>query len=183
MASHWCCCRLPKRRGPQARLSHLWCLWNYIHVHVSMTQLPIYFTLTNLTFTFNNRVNAVSNGQLTGEAYTTGCLGTNGVRIWFFFGFLLGFGSLIGASWILFGEYVAYSKLIFVLSSITTLYRTPMILDLFQPMKIPSNLNTPTLVSLYSFRTLAFSWLHSSTNSADLKTCGVRFLYCRATVS
>ena len=148
-----------------------------------MTQLPIYFTLTNLTFTFNNRVNAVSNGQLTGEAYTTGCLGTNGVRIWFFFGFLLGFGSLIGASWILFGEYVAYSKLIFVLSSITTLYRTPMILDLFQPMKIPSNLNTPTLVSLYSFRTLAFSWLHSSTNSADLKTCGVRFLYCRATVS
>lgn len=54
-------------------------------------------------------VNAVSNGQLTGEAYTTGCLGTNGVRIWFFFGFLLGFGSLIGASWILFGEYVAYT--------------------------------------------------------------------------
>merc|ERR1712029_1214440 len=31
-------------------------------------------------------VNAVSNGQLTGEAYTTGCLGANGVRIWIFFG-------------------------------------------------------------------------------------------------
>jgi len=55
-------------------------------------------------------VNAVSNGQLTGEAYTTGCLGANGVRIWFFFGFLLGFGSLIGASWILFGEYVTETE-------------------------------------------------------------------------
>jgi hypothetical protein len=52
-------------------------------------------------------VNGVSNGQLRGEAYTTGCLGIRGARIWFFFGFLLGFGSLIGASWILFGEYVA----------------------------------------------------------------------------
>ena len=52
----------------------------------------------------------MSNGQLTGEAYTTGCLGANGVRIWFFFGFLLGFGSLIGASWILFGEYVTESN-------------------------------------------------------------------------
>lgn len=52
-------------------------------------------------------VNGVSNGQLNGEAYTTGCLGVRGARVWFFFGSLLGFGSLIGASWILFGEYVA----------------------------------------------------------------------------
>jgi hypothetical protein len=51
-------------------------------------------------------VNAVSNGQLRGESYTTGCLGVRSARVWFFFGFLLGFGSLIGASWILFGEYV-----------------------------------------------------------------------------
>lgn len=51
-------------------------------------------------------VNAVSNGQLRGESYTEGCLGVRGSRIWFFFGFLLGFGSLIGACWILFGEYV-----------------------------------------------------------------------------
>lgn len=51
-------------------------------------------------------VNAVSNGQLRGESYTTGCLGVTSARIWFFFGFLLGFGSLIGACWILFGEYV-----------------------------------------------------------------------------
>ena len=53
------------------------------------------------------RVNAVSNGQLRGESFTEGCLGVRGARIWFFFGLLMGFGSLIGASWILFGEYVA----------------------------------------------------------------------------
>ena len=57
-----------------------------------------------------NRVNAVSNGQLRGESYTTGCLGIRGARVWFFFGFLLGFGSLIGACWILFGEYVSNGK-------------------------------------------------------------------------
>lgn len=55
-------------------------------------------------------VNAVSNGQLRGESYTTGCLGNQGARVWFFIGFLLGFGSLIGASWILFGEYLFPNK-------------------------------------------------------------------------
>jgi len=51
-------------------------------------------------------VNAVSNGQLRGEAFTDGCMGMRGARMWFFFGFLMGFGALIGASYILFGEYV-----------------------------------------------------------------------------
>ena len=58
----------------------------------------------------NFRVNAVSNGQLRGESYTEGCLGVRSARVWFFLGFLLGFGSLIGASWILFGEYVTNGK-------------------------------------------------------------------------
>lgn len=31
---------------------------------------------------------------------------TTGARVWLFIGFLLGFGSLIAASWILFGVYV-----------------------------------------------------------------------------
>ena len=57
-----------------------------------------------------SRVNAVSNGQLRGDSFTTGCLGARGARVWFFFGFLLGFGSLIGASWILFGEYLIPSE-------------------------------------------------------------------------
>ncbi len=51
-------------------------------------------------------VNAVSNGQLRGESYTEGCLGVRGARLWFFLGFLMGFAALIGAGWILFGEYM-----------------------------------------------------------------------------
>ncbi|XP_064617685.1 transmembrane protein 50A-like [Liolophura sinensis] len=51
-------------------------------------------------------INSVSNGQIRGESYTTGCMGQTGARIWLFLGFLLGFGALIAASWILFGFYV-----------------------------------------------------------------------------
>ena len=56
-------------------------------------------------------INGVSSAALESpDSYTDGCLGTNGARIWFFFGCLMGFGSLIGASYILFGEYVARRK-------------------------------------------------------------------------
>ena len=56
-------------------------------------------------------INGVSSAALESpDSYTDGCLGTNGARIWFFFGCLMGFGSLIGASYILFGEYVAPRK-------------------------------------------------------------------------
>ena len=41
-------------------------------------------------------VNAVSNSLLRGEGFTDGCLGPVGARIWFFFGFMMGFGSLLG---------------------------------------------------------------------------------------
>jgi len=51
-------------------------------------------------------INSVSNGQIRGDAYTTGCIGQTGARIYLFIGFLLAFGSLIAASWILFGFYV-----------------------------------------------------------------------------
>jgi len=51
-------------------------------------------------------VNAVSNSLLRGEGFTDGCLGPVGARIWFFFGFMMGFGSLLGSAYILFGEYV-----------------------------------------------------------------------------
>jgi len=51
-------------------------------------------------------VNAVSNSLLRGDGYTDGFLGSVGARIWFFFGFMMGFGSLLGASYILFGEYL-----------------------------------------------------------------------------
>nr|XP_026694166.1 transmembrane protein 50B-like [Ciona intestinalis] len=51
-------------------------------------------------------VNAVSNGQVRGDSYSEGCLGTTGARIWMLLGFLLTFGSLIAAMWVLFGIYV-----------------------------------------------------------------------------
>jgi len=51
-------------------------------------------------------INAVSNGQVRGDTYTTGCMGQRGARAWLFFGFLLGFGALIAANWILFQVYV-----------------------------------------------------------------------------
>nr|XP_042913597.1 transmembrane protein 50A-like [Parasteatoda tepidariorum] len=56
------------------------------------------------------RINAVSNGQVRGDAYTTGCMGQRGARVWLFLGFVLGFGSLIGSCWILFGLYVIPMK-------------------------------------------------------------------------
>ena len=51
-------------------------------------------------------INSVSNGQIRGDSYTDGCLGQTAARVWLFIGFLMGFGSLIAASWILFGFYV-----------------------------------------------------------------------------
>jgi len=55
-------------------------------------------------------INAVSNGQVRGDGYNTGCLGQTGARIWLFTGFLLGFAALIASSWILFGIYVVPNK-------------------------------------------------------------------------
>lgn len=55
-------------------------------------------------------INSVSNGQIRGDSYSTGCLGQTGARVWLFIGFLLGFGSLIAAAWILFGFYVVNGK-------------------------------------------------------------------------
>merc|ERR1712154_111444 len=48
-------------------------------------------------------VNAVSNSLLRGEGFTEGCLGSLGAKIWFFVGFMMGFGSFIGSCYILFG--------------------------------------------------------------------------------
>lgn len=51
-------------------------------------------------------INLVFNGQIRGESYTDGCLGQIVVRVWFFIGFLMGFGFFIVVVWILFGFYV-----------------------------------------------------------------------------
>lgn len=52
-------------------------------------------------------INSVSNETVRGDGYTEGCLGSYGARVWLFVGFLLSFGSLIAAAWVLFGPYVA----------------------------------------------------------------------------
>lgn len=52
-------------------------------------------------------VNTVSNGHLTGESlYTDGILGGVAAKIWFFIGLLVGFGALMGAFVIFFGDYM-----------------------------------------------------------------------------
>lgn len=51
-------------------------------------------------------INAVSNAQVRGDGYESGCLGRTGARVWLFIGFMLMFGSLIASMWILFGAYV-----------------------------------------------------------------------------
>ncbi|KAM4561958.1 transmembrane protein 50B-like [Fundulus diaphanus] len=55
-------------------------------------------------------INAVSNGQVRGDAYGEGCLGRIGARLWLFIGFMIMFGSFIASVWILFGAYVVPKK-------------------------------------------------------------------------
>ncbi|MED6238228.1 hypothetical protein ATANTOWER_013523, partial [Ataeniobius toweri] len=55
-------------------------------------------------------INAVSNGQVRGDAYGEGCFGRTGARLWLFVGFMMMFGSFIGSVWILFGAYVVPKK-------------------------------------------------------------------------
>lgn len=44
--------------------------------------------------------------QIRGDAYEGGCLGPRGARVFLFFGFVLGFASVIAACWILFANFV-----------------------------------------------------------------------------
>jgi len=78
-------------------------------VYPEKTELKDVFHICGVFATISMfMVNGVSSATLESpDSYTEGCLGANGARIWFFFGCLMGFGSLIGASYILFGEYVA----------------------------------------------------------------------------
>jgi len=46
-------------------------------------------------------INTVSNGQLRGDAFTEGCMGPRGARLWLFVGFVIGFATLIASGWIL----------------------------------------------------------------------------------
>ena len=52
------------------------------------------------------RINAVSTGQVTGDAYNEGCVGQRGARAWLFVGFMFAFGGLIGSLWIFIQEFL-----------------------------------------------------------------------------
>lgn len=45
--------------------------------------------------------------QVRGDAYTGGCMGSRGARIWVFVGFVLGFASVIAAVWIMIEQFAA----------------------------------------------------------------------------
>lgn len=53
----------------------------------------------------------MSNGQVTGDAYTEGCLGQRGARAWLFVGFVLAFAGLIGSLWVFIQEFLVPGKL------------------------------------------------------------------------
>jgi len=76
-------------------------------VYPQKTELKDVFHICGVFATISMfMINCVSNGQIRGDSYTTGCMGVGGARIWLFIGFMMGFGSLIAAFWILFGEYL-----------------------------------------------------------------------------
>ncbi|KAJ8004592.1 hypothetical protein DPEC_G00137890 [Dallia pectoralis] len=59
-------------------------------------------------------INAVSTSQVRGDAmYGEDCFGQTGARLWVFVGFLMMFGSLISAIWILFAAYVVPEKSVY----------------------------------------------------------------------
>ncbi|XP_059479939.1 transmembrane protein 50A isoform X2 [Neocloeon triangulifer] len=55
-------------------------------------------------------INVVSNAQVRGDAYTNGCMGPRGARVWLFIGFVLGFVSVFAACWILFADFIPDDK-------------------------------------------------------------------------
>nr|ACO15157.1 Transmembrane protein 50A [Caligus clemensi] len=56
-------------------------------------------------------LNMVTNDHLEGGDTVGGCCGSVGAKVWFFSGFVMAFGALIGAGWIFFGEYMLNSEL------------------------------------------------------------------------
>lgn len=42
---------------------------------------------------------------MNGTGYSDGCMGTNGVKVWLFTGFVLGFSALIASVWLMISEF------------------------------------------------------------------------------
>ncbi|CAG9805698.1 unnamed protein product [Chironomus riparius] len=56
-------------------------------------------------------VNTVSNDMLNGTGYEGGICGSNGIKIWLFTGFVLGFASVIASVWLLISEFTDKSHI------------------------------------------------------------------------
>ncbi|XP_036870697.2 transmembrane protein 50B isoform X1 [Manis javanica] len=77
-------------------------------------------------------INAVSNAQVRGDSYESGCLGRTGARVWLFIGFMLMFGSLIASMWILFGAYVTQNTDVY--PGLAVFFQNALIFFRIQPM-------------------------------------------------
>jgi hypothetical protein len=106
----------------------------------------------------------VSNAQVRGDAYTNGCMGPRGARVWLFVGFVLGFVSVFAACWILFADFVPDGKN----------YTSSYLCILLKIFCLQSK--SPSIPALDSFcRTFSFLWPRCSLSLEDLKICGVEF--------
>jgi hypothetical protein len=56
------------------------------------------------------RMNSVTNQQVRGDTYDSGCFGSAGARIWIFTAFVMAFSTLIASMWIFFGVYIVPIK-------------------------------------------------------------------------
>lgn len=56
-------------------------------------------------------INSVSNSLVRGDdSYNSGCLSTNGARVWIFFGYLFGFATIIASCWLMLSEFILHNK-------------------------------------------------------------------------
>lgn len=72
-------------------------------------------------YNLHYRINIVSNAQVRGDAYTNGCMGPRGARVWLFIGFVLGFVSVFAACWILFADFVPDGNTVIKLTTLALL--------------------------------------------------------------
>ncbi|KAI4894812.1 hypothetical protein NFI96_012379 [Prochilodus magdalenae] len=92
------------------------------------------------------KINAVSNAHIHGDTYGEGCLGRTGARLWLFIGFMMMFGSLIAAIWILFGAYVVPGNPVY--PGLSVFFQN--VLIFFSGSRAQSDLLTITSVEVWS---------------------------------
>ena len=118
-------------------------------------------------------VNAVSNSLLRGEGFTEGCLGSLGARVWFFVGFMMGFGSFIGNS-----LRTNKALLMTCFKGVATFCLESM---LTSETTVSTTFRRPILEWPFSCKISSFLPRASSTSSGGQRTCGAEdrdFVWC-----